>query len=98
MARAIIYSTRALHQIREAFNYLFENFGKQASENFLIQIEKKEGILLNYPESGKRSNTHDKIRYVLIDKHRRLYYRFNSKSIYVMAFFDTRQNPNKRPF
>lgn len=98
MARTLNYTKRDLNQIRPAFDYLYENFGTQASDNLIQNIENKEKILLNYPETGRPTGINENIKYTLIDDNKRLYYRYNSKSITIHALFDARQDPNKRPY
>jgi plasmid stabilization system protein ParE len=41
MARALVYTSKALGQIRTTFDYLADNFGEQASESLIQKIEDK---------------------------------------------------------
>lgn len=53
---------------------------------------------MKHPETGRLSEVSPQIRYVLLDKHRRLYYEIGEELITVLTLFDTRQDPKKRPY
>lgn len=98
MARSIKYTQTAIGQIREAAQYLAENYSAQARENLISKIESIEEKLIAFPESGRPSKLNLPVRYVLVGKNRRLYYKYSGKMVTVLALFDTRQNPEKEPF
>ncbi len=78
--------------------YLQEN-GFNYSLNVLAKdIDKKLKRLSKYPESGRCSVSDPEIRFIKIGKSVELYYLFNGSIVQLLTFFDTRQNPTKRPF
>lgn len=98
MEKPIDFSPESLEDIDQAVRYLEENFSVQAGEKFLANIQAKVPRISAYPESGRPSKAHPSIRYVLVDKHHRLYYRIRQHRITVLSLFDTRQDPVKSPF
>lgn len=75
MEKSIDFSPESLEDIDQAVRYLEEHFSAQAGEKLLANIQAKIPRIGAYPESGRPSKAHSSIRYVLVDKHRRLYYR-----------------------
>jgi plasmid stabilization system protein ParE len=61
-------------------------------------IDKKLKQLSKYPETGRPSLSDPEIRFVKIGKNTELYYMFDGTIIQLLDFFDTRQDPTKRPF
>lgn len=88
----------ALGDFLEIVEY-FENEGLiMASENFRDKVKAKVDFINSYPGAGRPTLKHKNLRYILVDKHRRMYYRFIRKTLTILAFFDSRQDPSKRPF
>jgi len=52
-------------------------------------------MLKSNPESFPKSNKQKGLHKCVITKQTTLYYTFNSKEIFIVTLFDTRQNPNK---
>ena len=99
MEREIVYTKKAIEEIRKDWAYLEENASSQAAQNLLENIVVLESRLAKYPESGHPSSAVDKnIRYLKVQKHKILFYRYTTKTITVLALFDTRQDPKKRPY
>jgi hypothetical protein len=40
----------------------------------------------------------EKIKYIHVDKNRKMFYRLSGKILIISAFFDARQDPEKSPF
>ena len=97
MERKIIYTQKVIRDIEQTVNWLEENASLQSAQNLLVDIENLEDRLSKYPESG-RPTSNENIRYLIVQEHKILFYRYNSKSVRVLSLFDTRQDPKKRPF
>ena len=98
MEREIIYTKKAIEEIRKDWAYLEEN-SSQAAQNLLNNIIGLESRLAKYPESGRPSGAVDKnIRYLKVQEHKILFYKYSSKTVKVLSLFDTRQDPKKRPY
>jgi hypothetical protein len=50
------------------------------------------------PGSGRPTTTSKTVRFINIAKHRQMFYRQSGKNLHIVAFFDVRQHPDKRPF
>ncbi len=98
MERTLKYSKRALKQINQTIDYIDRNLSSKGADAILEQIEEKMKRAKLHPESGKLSAKSSNIRYFLIGRHRRLYYRYSDRLVTVLALFDTRQDPRKQPF
>jgi len=97
--REIIYTKKAIEEIRKDWAYLEENASSQAAQNLLDNIIDLESRLAKYPESGRPSGAVEKnIRYLKVQEHKILFYKYSSKTVKVLSLFDTRQDPKKRPY
>ncbi len=65
---------------------------------FSKDLDKKLKRLMEYLETGRATSSFKKIRFVKVDKRFDLFYRVNVDNIAILTFFDTRQDPNKRPY
>lgn len=98
MVREVIWTKQVQRQVDKTFDYISENLTVQGAIHFVQNVFAQEEKLSKYPETGRLSSTNDKIRYILIDDYRRLYYRIYPSRVTVLALFDTRQDPKKRPY
>jgi len=80
-----------------SYEYLDENFSLQAAENFAKAVDSKIDFLIKHPESGRKSSIKP-VRFTGIDKNRHLFYLVENDTLFVLAIFDNRQHPDKRPF
>ena len=76
----------------EENNYLF------ALQKLIKGLDKKLILLSKQPEVGRISLSDTEIRFVNFAENYQLYYLFDGQKIQLLDFFDTRQNPSKRPF
>lgn len=97
MDRRLIYSPRAVRQIKATLKYYRENFSRQAAANLIKQISEAEPTMKDYPESGRPTAFAD-TRYLQVAEHKILFYTYSDERTTVLALFDTRQDPGKRPF
>ncbi len=98
MARKVIWSKRAIAQIDETYRYIQDELSLQGAINFVQAAYALEKRMAEFPESGRPCQATPNIRYLIFTKHRRLYYRIYLKVVKVLAVFDARQDPAKRPF
>lgn len=56
-------------------------------------------FITKYPETGRKSAKDINIQFVNFSKNYRIYYRVDKDdTLRVLAIFDTRQDPSKRPY
>lgn len=98
MAISVHWHNDAIRNLTEIVDY-FESAGEiQSAFNFRERMIDRIDFILKYPGVGRPSKSRKNLRYILVDKHRRMYYRHTSKSLTILAFFDARQDPGKAPF
>lgn len=98
MAIKVTRHSDALQDLMVIVDY-FESKGEvQAAFGFRDKIADKIAFISKFPRAGRPSKSRKNFRYILIDKHRRMYYLHTSKSLTNLAFFDARQAPDKAPF
>ena len=98
MDRKLIWTETASRQMWEMLTFLDEHDAKKASEKLYSNIQKKIGILLNYPEIGRFLKGRKTIQYYPIDPSHRIYYRVRGNTLIISAFFNLKQDLSKRPF
>lgn len=97
MAIVIRWTATAEDGLDEILAYLEEHDFEVSLKKLLKEIDKKLKRLSYFPESGRISHKKG-IRLVKVDKNINMYYFFDGSNIEILDFFDTRQNPSKRPF
>lgn len=98
MAIKVNWHNDALQDLMTIVDY-FESKGEiQAALGFREKIAEKIDFILKFPGAGRPSKSRKNLRYILIDKHRRMYYRHTTKLVTILAFFDARQHPDKAPY
>jgi plasmid stabilization system protein ParE len=75
--------------------YIQQEFGKEPAMQFVVRAFAKSDLVARYPEIGRKSKRFKTVRFVLLGKHHRMYYRVDGATLYVAYLFDTRQDPAK---
>jgi plasmid stabilization system protein ParE len=94
----VIWTKKAQKEFDAMLTYLERKASEKAAENFYNTVGEKLTRLEKYPESGRLVEIQRQVRVVNLDKYRQMVYRIKGKSLYISHFFDTRQNPDKRPY
>ena len=93
----IIWSARAKLTYFNVLEYLLENWTRQE----LIQFSQKTQVIIKAlsknPDIFPVSSKNKEIRKALVDKNILLFYKVDAynKKIFLLSFFDCRQNPKK---
>ena len=98
MVKEVIWSQKADRELARMLSYLQDEISEQAAERLIAAIDKRIEQLKKQPEIGRRVLNKQTVCYLLVTKHRQMFYRLNGTTLHITAFFDTRQNPNKRPY
>ncbi len=98
MAKTIKWNKRALRKIREITGFLQTEVSDKAANNFVDAVYHQIRLLDKQPLIGRRELSMKTIRFVNVDKHRQMFYRVKGSTLHIVNFFDTRQNPKKRPY
>ena len=97
MVEAVIWSKRAERLYMEMLDYLATEASFQAAENFDKAVRKTIDGLKQNPGSGRPTKSKT-VRVINVVKYRQMFYRQSGKTLHIVAFFDVRQHPDKRPF
>jgi plasmid stabilization system protein ParE len=98
MVKRIEWSKKAIGELYQVLGYLKSEVSVSSSENFLDLVEKHIEKIKNHPTKGRQAPNRKTIRFVLVGKNHRLYYRPHGSILYITALFDTRQDISKRPY
>ncbi len=95
MSRKVKISKTAEKKISELLDYLQENWSLKVKSDFVKKLDKSIDLVKSdpniFPESDKKLGLYK----CVISKQTTMYYRFNSKTIFIVTIFDNRQNPSK---
>ena len=94
MAYKIIQSQLFLTKVTHLLEYLEKTWGKKVSEEFKQKLDTQILSLLKQPDKGKNCKLPN-VKRLLITPHNKLFYRVKGKTIYIITFFDMRQDPKK---
>jgi plasmid stabilization system protein ParE len=93
MQKNIRYSVRAGEEQEKLYDYLLEKFGKTTVKEIDQIIESTKRDLTKMPFIGKAVDKNAYLRYVVIKKKLRIYYRIKLNYIEIASFRDVRLNP-----
>jgi addiction module RelE/StbE family toxin len=98
MLSRIVWTRRAIRDFDAIYSYYQENVSLIVADKFFEKTYFFLEKIKAQPERGRLVIDTKGIRVIKIAKHIQLFYRIEGKILVVSAFFDTRQNPLKRPF
>jgi plasmid stabilization system protein ParE len=95
MKRAIIFSKNAEKSLIELFEHLEIKWSKKVKNKFISNLDKIIYLIQIEPEIFPKSELNTNYRKCVLSKQTTIYYKFNTKRVEIITFFDTRQDPNK---
>ena len=95
MSREVKISRTAQKKIAILLDYLQENWSLKVKSNFVQKLDKSIEIIKSNPSIFPKSAKIPYLHKCVITKHISLFYRFDSKTIFIVTIFDTRQDPSK---
>jgi|GEM_PF-1980367 len=98
MVKKIKWRKKAIIYVRETAQYLEFEFSEQAANNFVDSVTKAVERVEKNPTSYLKQSKTQSVHFINIDKSRQMFYRLSGQTLIISAFFDVRQDPNKRPF
>jgi plasmid stabilization system protein ParE len=91
----IIWTTRALTDLKNIVTYLEENWSVKEIQKFTRLLDLQLNRLFINPFLFSESNSYKKIRKSVLTRQISIYYRINNFEIQIITLFDNRQNPIK---
>ena len=98
MVTKIIWNKNALLTFDEITAYLLDNFSLQTAQNFAELAYERIDWVCKHSKSGRKVRGTKTLLMVNFGKHHQLYFRTHGNTLFICDFFDSRQDPNKRPY
>jgi plasmid stabilization system protein ParE len=98
LAYKIIWTHQADFNLKKVFLYLHTNWSEKDIDKFLDTLDMKLINISKMPFIGKRYKNETSTRSLVVVKQVKLFYQINKDAIEILNIFDTRQNPDSRPF
>ncbi|MGH1387936.1 type II toxin-antitoxin system RelE/ParE family toxin [Kordia sp.] len=95
MSRKVKISKTAERKLEKLFNYLIENWSKKVKTDFIKKLDSSIDSIKSNPTMFPEIYKNAGIYKCVITKQTSLYYKFNTKTIFIVTIFDTRQDPSK---
>jgi plasmid stabilization system protein ParE len=95
MKREIIFSKKAEKSLIDLLEYLELKWSVKVRDKFISKLDKSIYLIQNDPEVFPKSQINKNQYRCVLSKQTTIYYRYNSKQIRILAFFDTRQDSTK---
>ncbi len=92
----IVLTARASQHFSSIKNYLAKEWGEKVAEAFEQKTIDLFGLLKLFPEMGTIEVGEKQIYGFQLTKQTRIFYRIKGDQIIILAFFDVRQNPERR--
>lgn len=94
MSREIKLSEKAEKKLDKLLDFLEKEWSIKVKDEFIKKLDKSLTQIKVYPDSFPKSDTTKGLHKCVITKQTILYYKFSNVSIYIVALFDSRQDPN----
>lgn len=93
MALEIFYTDRAKETLSLVYSFVTENFGPVVADKFIKISEAKINLISENPFIYKSSIIDASVRIAFVNKHISLFYQIKENHIYLLFFWDNRQEP-----
>ena len=90
----VFVTPRAEKNFDSIVNFIKDRWGEKTAKQFIIKADEIFSLLQNYPTIGQVEN--GDIRGFQLTRQTRLLYTVRNEKIIILAFFDVRQDPNKK--
>jgi hypothetical protein len=93
----VIWSAKAKITFFNVLDYLDKNWSKKEITQFNLRTEIVLSAIKRNPGIFPFSSKHKEIRKAIVDKNNSFFYKVDqyNKKIYLLTFFDNRQNPDR---
>lgn len=93
----IVWTEKARKGFSDILDYIELKFGNTARQSFTVKTKDFTRLLSEFPEIGTLEIPEKKLRGFQLTKQTRVFYRLKNDQIILLTFFDSRQNPDKKP-
>lgn len=89
----IVWTEEADSNYQSIRSYLKENWGIFSANNFSRKVEEIIELIISQPEIGTEIEDYPGVRKKLVTRYNYIYYKFTDRTLNVLNFQDTRQEP-----
>ncbi len=97
MALTVKWSEEARIEFERILNFLSNRWTEKEVQQFILKTESFISVIAILPYSYPKSN-YRYIRKAVITKQTSVFYLIRNQEIYLISFWDNRQNPTRNPF
>ena len=97
MALTVKWSEEARFQVEEIIDFLNYRWTEKEAKEFILKTEGVIKVIIGHPYLYPASN-YNQIRKAVITKQTSLFYLIRKEEIFLVTFWDNRQNPTRNPF
>ena len=99
MVKVIIWTKTAQRVFDSMIEYrLVHADSSESAKKFFLEVYHQIDKIVKHPTRGRMVRRTKSIRFINFGKHYEIFYRMDGTTLYISNFFDTRQNPTKRPY
>jgi plasmid stabilization system protein ParE len=98
MVTKVIWNKAASRTFDDITICMVDNISLQSAQNFAVSVYEKIDYIIKYPFVGRKVRGTKSLKMLNIGKHHHIYFRVHGNTLFISDFFDTRQNPDKRPY
>ncbi|MCR4848603.1 MAG: type II toxin-antitoxin system RelE/ParE family toxin [Bacteroidales bacterium] len=96
----VIWLPQAKEQLRNTAKYIYLTFGRNARENFILEVRQTTRLIGSNPligiEEPLLKGRSCSYRSLVVRHHNKIVYRILNNYVEVVAFWDTRREPKKQ--
>ena len=93
----IHWSAKAVRDLDNIFKYLELTWTQKEVTNFTSKLNKALALISKRPKLFSLTNYRKNLRRCVLNKQTTIYYQERDAEIFIIALFDNRQDPAKRP-
>jgi plasmid stabilization system protein ParE len=93
--RKVFFSKTAADKLDELLTFLEIEWSAKVKQNFISKLDNAVNQIKKYPLCAEKSDLQSGLHRLVITKQTTIYYTHNENRIFIVAIFDTRQNPKK---
>lgn len=95
MERRVVFSKNAEKRVFEILEHLEYRWSLRVRDKFVAKLDNTIKLIQTEPHIFPKSHFNKRFHKCVLSKQTTIYYEFNTKKVFVLAFFDTRQDPTK---
>ena len=93
--RIVVFSKVAAKKLDSLLEYLDVNWSEKVKFSFIQKLDETLKQISQYPLSFEKSQIKPELHRCVVSKQTTLYYKFDSKKVYIDIIFDNRMSPDK---